>query len=104
MNTNSLVSLEVSERIATVTLNRPQARNALSEQLCRELRAALESADQDEEVDVIMLTGADPAFCAGLDLREYRRLGRAPDGPSNPILSVGEIGKPGIAAVNAPAV
>ncbi len=67
---SDVVLLEVSERIATVTLNRPAARNALSGEVLAALPRALLQADADPEVDVIVLTGADPAFCAGLDLKE----------------------------------
>lgn len=66
----SPVLLEVSDRIATVTLNRPEARNALSSEVLRLLPERLSAAEADEAVDVIILTGADPAFCAGLDLKE----------------------------------
>ncbi len=62
--------LEVSDRIATVTLNRPAARNALSSEVLRLLPALLREADGRDDVDVVILTGADPAFCAGLDLKE----------------------------------
>lgn len=65
-----VVLLEVSERIATITLNRPAARNALSSEVLRLLPAAMIEADQRDDVDVVILTGADPAFCAGLDLKE----------------------------------
>jgi enoyl-CoA hydratase len=58
------------ERVATVTLNRPAARNALSAELLRELRATMAALDADDEVDVVILTGADPAFSAGLDLKQ----------------------------------
>lgn len=61
---------EVTDRVATVTLNRPEARNALSAEVRRQLPAALRRADGDPDVDVVILTGADPAFCAGLDLKE----------------------------------
>ena len=66
----SPVLLDISERIATVTLNRPEARNALSSELLRQLPGVIRQADNDPQVDVIILTGADPAFCAGLDLKE----------------------------------
>ncbi|MDO8392356.1 MAG: enoyl-CoA hydratase [Actinomycetota bacterium] len=66
----SVVLYAVSERIATITLNRPEARNALSSEVLRALPRAMREADADDDVDVIILTGADPAFCAGLDLRE----------------------------------
>jgi enoyl-CoA hydratase len=70
------VLLDVSERIATVTLNRPAARNALSAAVLQLLPRLLAAADDDDDVDVIVLTGADPAFCAGLDLHELS----GPDG------------------------
>ena len=58
------------DRIATVTLNRPEARNALSSHVLRLLPERIRAAESDPAVDVIVLTGADPAFCAGLDLDE----------------------------------
>lgn len=69
-NTEPVVLLEVADRIATITLNRPAARNALSTEVLRLLPALMREADGSDDVDVIILTGADPAFCAGLDLRE----------------------------------
>ena len=65
-----LVRHEVSDQIATITLNRPQARNALSGALLKDLFAAVRAAHESDDVSVIILTGADPAFCAGLDLKE----------------------------------
>lgn len=65
-----LVLTETRDRITTVTMNRPEARNALSGALLRDLRGAIRSAQDDDAVDVIILTGADPTFCAGLDLKE----------------------------------
>ncbi len=67
---SDVVLLEVSDRIATVTLNRPAARNALSSEVLRLLPSLLSEANRRDDVDVIVLTGADPAFCAGLDLKE----------------------------------
>jgi len=64
------VLLDVSERVATITLNRPDARNALSSEVLRLLPELMIAADRDPAVDVLILTGADPAFCAGLDLKE----------------------------------
>lgn len=64
------VRLEVSERVAVVTLDRPDVRNALSARLLTELPAVVRECDERDDVDVVVLTGADPAFCAGLDLRE----------------------------------
>ncbi len=65
-----VVLLEVVDRVATVTLNRPEARNALSIDLLRALPQMVGEADGRDDVDVIILTGADPAFCAGLDLKQ----------------------------------
>lgn len=67
---SDVVLYEVSERIATITLNRPEKRNALSSEVLRVLPQLMTKADNDSEVDVIILTGTDPAFCAGLDLKE----------------------------------
>lgn len=64
------VLVETAERVATITLNRPAARNALSSELLRLLPEVLATADADARVDVLILTGADPAFCAGVDLNE----------------------------------
>jgi enoyl-CoA hydratase len=64
------VLVDVTERVATVTLNRPEVRNALSSEMLRVLPRVLGEVDRDDAVDVVILTGADPAFCAGLDLNE----------------------------------
>ena len=67
--------LEVADRVAVVTLNRPEARNALSSELVGVLGRLVTEADGRDDVDVLILTGADPAFCAGLDLKELGRDG-----------------------------
>jgi enoyl-CoA hydratase len=101
------VLLEVSERIATVTLNRPEARNALSSEVLDLLPALLTDADSRDDVDVVILTGADPAFCAGLDLKELGstagNIGRTnrTDGSHGPFPPMS---KPVIGAINGPAV
>lgn len=64
----SEISYEVSERIATLTLNRPQARNGYTLTMSDELNAALDRADRDEDVRVVVLTGAGDHFCVGADL------------------------------------
>jgi enoyl-CoA hydratase/carnithine racemase len=58
--------------VVTLTLNRPQSRNALSLGMLQALRAALEQVDADTSARVIVLAGAGPAFCAGHDLKELR--------------------------------
>ncbi|MBK7950519.1 MAG: enoyl-CoA hydratase [Deltaproteobacteria bacterium] len=66
----SPVLYAVDGGIARITLNRPEARNALSAALMRELTGAFERAGADPEVRVVILTGAGKAFCAGVDLKE----------------------------------
>ncbi len=65
-----VVTLEITDRVATITLNRPDARNTLSREVRSLLPKLMAAADADEAVDAVLLTGADPAFCAGLDLKE----------------------------------
>ncbi|MDT3439080.1 MULTISPECIES: enoyl-CoA hydratase [unclassified Pseudofrankia] len=65
-----VVRYEVADRVATVTLNRPQARNALSRAVTYALWDAVNAAEDDPGVDAVIVTGADPAFCAGVDLKE----------------------------------
>ena len=105
----SPVLLDVSERIATVTLNRPAARNALSSEVLSLLPERLRSAEADDGVDVIILTGADPAFCAGLDLKELGSSGGNLGGSSNPEEAAARgpfpsLTKPLIGAINGVAI
>lgn len=65
-----VILVERDEAVATVTLNRPQARNALSTELRKALWQTMGELDRDDAVAAVVLTGADPAFCAGLDLKE----------------------------------
>lgn len=69
-----LVLTEDHGAVRVITLNRPQARNALSRDLIRACYAALTAADADESVRAVVLTGADPAFCAGVDLKKLRAM------------------------------
>lgn len=106
---SAVIKRETRDRTALVTLNRPDARNALSSQLLTDLAAAIADADADDAIDVIVLTGADPAFCAGLDLKELGSGGgpgampdfRRADGTRGPF---GATVKPVIGAVNGVAV
>jgi enoyl-CoA hydratase len=76
MTTEPLVLISDDGPVRVLTLNRPEARNALSRNLIRTTYTALTEADADEAVRAVVLTGADPAFCAGVDLKEAQR-----DGP-----------------------
>ena len=73
--TVSLVRTETQGAVATVWLNQPERRNALSRQLVENLIDTLKSLDADESVHAIVLTGSGTAFCAGADLDEFSRLG-----------------------------
>lgn len=72
----SNLSLVTETRASTriITLNRPSVRNAMSQQLQKDLQAAFEEALSDEGVRVVVLTGSGKAFCAGLDLSELKTI------------------------------
>ena len=98
--TSDVLLVETTDRIRTLTLNRPGARNALSVALRTGLFAALRDAQNDDDVDVVILTGADPVFCAGLDLKELGDTTELPDiSPKWPPMT-----KPVIGAINGAAV
>lgn len=94
--TSPVVLLDISERIATITMNRPEARNALSSEMLNLLAKTMKEADNSDDVDVIILTGSDPAFTAGLDLKE---LG---DASSNLLGGTGADGTPNADGVRGP--
>lgn len=62
--------VDTTDRICTITLHRPEARNALNVAVLDASVDALLAADASDEVDVVIITGTDPAFCAGMDLKE----------------------------------
>jgi enoyl-CoA hydratase len=98
--TNDILLIDAEERVRTLTLNRPQARNALSTALRDRFFAALADAEADDAVDVVVLTGTDPVFCAGLDLKELGGQSTLPDiSPRWPPMT-----KPVIGAINGAAV
>lgn len=68
LKSTELLQFEVSERVARITLNRPEKRNALSHPMLQELHGALLEADDRTDVNVIVLAGAGKDFCAGYDL------------------------------------
>jgi enoyl-CoA hydratase len=67
---DGVVRAEVDAGVAVVTLNRPDQRNALNRAIQAAIPRVLADLDAAEDVDAIVLTGADPAFCAGVDLKE----------------------------------
>ena len=99
-NPAPVLLIDTSERVRTLTLNRPAARNALSAELRTRFFRALQEAEADDEVDVVVVTGADPVFCAGLDLKELGDTTELPDiSPKWPAMST-----PVIGAINGAAV
>ncbi|MDN5748494.1 MAG: enoyl-CoA hydratase-related protein [Pseudonocardia sp.] len=70
-----LVHLDVAAGVATITLDSPDNRNALSAQLRRELQTHLDTAIADDAVRVVVLTHTGRVFCAGMDLKEARGAG-----------------------------
>ncbi len=68
--TYETILTETRNRVGMITLNRPQALNALSNQLMREVMDALESFDADENIGAMVLTGSEKAFAAGADIKE----------------------------------
>jgi enoyl-CoA hydratase len=93
--------------VRTITLNRPGARNALSGELIVRLAEALLAAEDETDVAAVVLTGADPAFCAGLDLREVGAQGMSQEATSvkaSPWLTLAAMETPVVGAVNGPAV
>ncbi|KAA1251084.1 enoyl-CoA hydratase [Mycobacterium simiae] len=98
--TDEILLIETDERVRTLTLNRPQSRNALSAKLRDQFFVALAGSAADDDVDVVILTGTDPVFCAGLDLKELGGQTALPDiSPRWPAMT-----KPVIGAINGAAV
>ena len=108
---DDVVLTDVSDRIGTVTMHRPEARNALNGALRSALPKALLAMEADDDVDVIVLTGTDPAFCAGLDLKELGSGGNQLGGSrepaaDDPVVNTPwpKLTKPVIGAVNGVAI
>jgi enoyl-CoA hydratase len=98
-----VVEVATHGRVRMLTMNRPAARNALSGELISALYGALVAADTDDEVSVVVLTGADPSFCAGVDLKELARDGAtylARFETEDCIRQVAAMTKPVIGAIN----
>ena len=65
-----LVRYELADHVATIVLNRPEQRNALNPEAYRQLEAGFRQAQSDPEVRCVLLTGTDPSFCSGDDVKE----------------------------------
>ena len=70
-NSEAVVQCAVDGQVALVTINRPQARNAVNEAVAAGMAAALDDLDARPDVQVIVLTGAGGTFCAGMDLKGF---------------------------------
>ena len=101
--TDNVLLTEVHDGVAVVTMNRPEARNALNTELRRAVPRELRELDASDDVRAMILTGADPAFCAGLDLKELSESGLSADPDATP-LPFAMLSKPLIGAINGPAV
>ncbi len=103
----------VQEHVLTITLNRPERRNALNPRAYAEVEAAFRAANADESVRVVIVTGADPSFCSGEDVKEMMTGEARPTTspasatgrpPTPAAMAALDCEKPVIAAVNGTAV
>ena len=111
----SRILFELRDGIAVVTLNRPQARNALDDSMRTEFVDVLDRVAADDEIRALVLTGAGSAFCAGGDIKSMQQRLQAPAGKvaingwrrqrrtHHAVTSLHALDKPTIAAVNGPA-
>ena len=65
------VKVEIADKVAKVILNRPEKKNAMSPQMHRDMTAALDQLRYDDDVKVLVITGAGNSFCAGMDLKGF---------------------------------
>ena len=125
MSSDAVVLVDVADAVATITLNRPERRNAINGALGVGLARAVGDCEARDDVAVMILTGTDPAFCAGADLKELSEgaasefgatTGHASPGDADDPYRRDEIGKyafrgpypprtkPLIGAINGPAI
>ena len=115
MNFDEII-YDVSDRVATITLNRPDKLNAFTNRMLKEIIAAMDLADADDDVRAVIFTGAGKAYCAGADLSGggetfakggsdvAARTGVVRDGGGLVALRIFESTKPVIGAINGAAV
>lgn len=111
---SELVRIHVAPPAGTIILNRPDKRNALSRAMLAELAQAFDDLHLERRVRAIILTGAGPAFCAGMDLGEMLATSQEPDAAQrwhsdalvyhDLVLQMLRFPKPIVAAVNGPAI
>lgn len=100
------VLTDLQDRVLTLRLNRPDKKNALTQAMYTAMADAVEKADQDANVRVILITGTDDCFSSGNDLQDFLNL--PPTTPDAPVLrfmlALSKVQKPVVAALNGPAV
>lgn len=105
--------LTVNNHVAVLTINRPQARNALNRLAYTELESIFRALQKDQDIRCIVLTGSDPAFCSGDDVKELmtgaddsgkERLRAVRPGTTPAATAILDCDRPVIAAVNGPAI
>ena len=113
---SSSIELSVADGVATLTLNRPEVRNAMDDAMRTELMAALDQVSRDPAIKALVLTGSGKAFCAGGDIRAMQQRAQAPAGEiafngwsrqqrtHHAVAMLHALPKPTIAAVNGAAV
>jgi enoyl-CoA hydratase/carnithine racemase len=96
---------DVDESVRLITLDRPTRRNAMSWRMLTEVADAMAVADEDDEVRVVVITGAPPAFCAGTDMTADGHTWKAPaEASQRPGRQPNEVRKPVLAAINGHAI
>ena len=105
-----LVTTDLRDGVALVTLNRPEAMNALSKQMRAEIAQTFAALNADDGVRAIVLTGAGKAFTAGLDLKELGSdasamgAANATEAERNPVIAIERCTKPVVGAINGAAI
>jgi enoyl-CoA hydratase/carnithine racemase len=99
------ISVDDRDHVRLITLDRPDKRNAMSWRMIGELSDAMAAADEDDDVRVVVVTGAPPAFCAGTDMSAGGHSWEAPtDAPQRAGRAPHEVRKPVLAAINGAAM
>jgi enoyl-CoA hydratase/carnithine racemase len=99
------IRVDDDQHVRLITLDRPARRNAMSWRMLAELADAMASADEDDDVRVVVITGAPPAFCAGTDMAADGHAWQAPaDGSERRETQPNDVRKPVIAAINGHAI
>jgi len=103
-----MIEVEQQGKVGIVTLARPAARNALTAQMMQDLFRSVQELDASSDVNVIVVTGQDPAFCAGLDLKDlattYKDIRLSAEGSTQQHGLLPRTSKPIIGAINGAAV